>query len=1365
MKRVELRQETNVSEENEKPGNKVNPKFYICFDKVVNISYCYLAQRLLMLSGDVEINPGPPVSRDKLSSTNTRLFVSTYNVQGLGNFHKLKRVSNVLNRLPNRSSTVINLQETHLTKDTLQYHWRTGSVQSPGKSNSAGVAILYDAAFFDDVLEVRQDHEGRYCSLTATKDDCTYTFLNVYAPNDHYKSLQFFGFISEEIEYFEEKYPLTNLVISGDYNFVFSNDLDSIGRNQSKQEKKVVDFFENLSYKYNLADSFRNLNKFGGFTWGKNNPKYLRSRLDHIFVSSTLLGCLISSCVTYKVNESDHNMVISEFALDQFQYGPGIIRANSSLLEVAEIKANVEVQIVQVINDMPSNWNPHQRLDFFKYKLRSIMLLEGKKKSTRDKSRLELANHELEQLKTRLDVKLQLRHNINTLSVPVSVLDYEIDELRDAIGISESSSRDLKEEEARKLIFRSRAKWAEQGEKSNKYFLNLVKARQKKMQIRKIVSNGQTLLTQDEISKAIHEFYKNLYKKQDNLLDLDMNNEYSKGLPKLNSTDKTMLAKPLTLDELHTVLGTCSDSAPGPDGIPYEVYKNLWHISGPLILEAWDFSNKIGETSNSQKESIITLLEKKGKDKSVLENLRPISLSNCDIKLCTKALAIRTGNVLHKLVDANQAGYVPGRQVTDNIRLLEEIINNANLLQEKTYLITLDARKAFDSVDHNYLEKILGVFDFPVEYIKWIKMLYTGLSASVLVNGFTTNKFSIEQSVKQGDALSCALFILAIEPLISNINKNTNIKPTRIRNLQNNDDSVEVKSASFADDITAVTSDVNSIQLIINEYLRFSAFSGVKLNIPKTEILICGSESITESIEIRDSTNLMQIKSQNKVKICGITFSNDKIIAYNDNILQKIDKLEKQLDLWRSRSLTLQGKILIVKTFGLSQLIYSLQSTYIDIIELKRIDALIFGFIWNVKKSNPRVIGKISREVLKTDFAAGGLNAPDIFTLNDAIKYKNFVRHLSTYFHPLNIFYKNLSFNAGMNWDSHFIRDIDRKTFVSTALQTHRKIGEILNNDVKKIAIETDGIHKNYYAYVQNISLFCNRFTNVHQMQMITRLRVNAINTLGDLHQAKIGNRFPNLFFEIHQVYSTFPTEWRLLLSKTTRVHGKIDNEIPYGLNKWGKASKLSLKDIQGFLKSVVLGRNPVDIVLHKHEVRIEISETKFNPFLELRKMTKDVKIKNIQYKILHNIYPTMKHLYKWKIKSSPNCSFCSEVETLTHAIHTCPIAKDCWKKLSDILGLGMELFTFNNILLGFGSKQDIIPTHLGVKKLRSLDVIMVLLKQTLILQREEKRFLSVSEMKSIIRNRLNIVSYIGIKNGNQNEFAISWDWIRNMLL
>jgi hypothetical protein len=129
------------------------------------------------------------------------------------------------------------------------------------------------------------------------------------------------------------------------------------------------------------------------------------------------------------------------------------------------------------------------------------------------------------------------------------------------------------------------------------------------------------------------------------------------------------------------------------------------------------------------------------------------------------------------------------------------------------------------------------------------------------------------------------------------------------------------------------------VQVIISVYEKFSQISGVKLNVQKTEIVKIGDQNMhQENICIRFKSNIITITPQESVKICGITFSNNKDLAYKATITNKILKMERQLNIWRQSNLSIEGNFLLVKTFGLSQIIYSLQATYIRPEDLNKID-------------------------------------------------------------------------------------------------------------------------------------------------------------------------------------------------------------------------------------------------------------------------------------------------------------------------------------------------------------------------------------------------------------------------------------------
>jgi hypothetical protein len=138
-------------------------------------------------------------------------------------------------------------------------------------------------------------------------------------------------------------------------------------------------------------------------------------------------------------------------------------------------------------------------------------------------------------------------------------------------------------------------------------------------------------------------------------------------------------------------------------------------------------------------------------------------LSNCDAKIITKALACKVSKVLDSIIDEAQTAYVPGRSVADNLRTNFFFKTHCKMNNIDAVLISLDAKKAFDSVDHRYIEETLIAYGFGKGFIDIFKLLYKDLTARILVNGFLTEAIKIGRGVKQGDALSCAIFIICID--------------------------------------------------------------------------------------------------------------------------------------------------------------------------------------------------------------------------------------------------------------------------------------------------------------------------------------------------------------------------------------------------------------------------------------------------------------------------------------------------------------------------------------------------------------------------------------------------------------------------
>ena len=101
-----------------------------------------------------------------------------------------------------------------------------------------------------------------------------------------------------------------------------------------------------------------------------------------------------------------------------------------------------------------------------------------------------------------------------------------------------------------------------------------------------------------------------------------------------------------------------------------------------------------GQLSITQKQGIIKVIpKKKRKDKSFLENWRPLSLLNVDYKIATKVIAHRISSVLPIIVKEDQIGYVKGRYIGQNIRLITDIMKVTKLESIPGLAIFIDFKK------------------------------------------------------------------------------------------------------------------------------------------------------------------------------------------------------------------------------------------------------------------------------------------------------------------------------------------------------------------------------------------------------------------------------------------------------------------------------------------------------------------------------------------------------------------------------------------------------------------------------------------------------------------------------------------------
>ena len=263
--------------------------------------------------------------------------------------------------------------------------------------------------------------------------------------------------------------------------------------------------------------------------------------------------------------------------------------------------------------------------------------------------------------------------------------------------------------------------------------------------------NGDIIHDCDSIVKEVKHYYENLYSsREERLLHDDFDDIV---FPSLSEEEREGIEGLISLDEvLHALKGMKNDKSPGSDGFISEFFKFFFQDLGDFIVRSINFGFEKGEMS------VIRDIPKEGKDKSRLKNWRPISLLNTVYKIASCCIAEIIKTVIDKLIHEDQKGFLKGRYIGENIRLVYDTLLFAEKNHIPGLLLQADLEKAFDSVSWAFIDKCLSFFNFGNDIKRWISAFYTNIASCVSVNGKYSQWFKIYRGTRQGDPLSLLIF-------------------------------------------------------------------------------------------------------------------------------------------------------------------------------------------------------------------------------------------------------------------------------------------------------------------------------------------------------------------------------------------------------------------------------------------------------------------------------------------------------------------------------------------------------------------------------------------------------------------------------
>ena len=309
--------------------------------------------------------------------------------------------------------------------------------------------------------------------------------------------------------------------------------------------------------------------------------------------------------------------------------------------------------------------------------------------------------------------------------------------IKDIETLKKVELENLRYKKIKGCIVRSRANLVDNWEKSSKFFLNLEKRNFLNKNIPSLKDGkNNTISDSKTIMNMQKDFYQSLFSSTPTTqVEHTKYHKYLHNITKISNHTKLMKDSDIEIEELeYAIKLSKQNKAPGPDGFSNEFFKffveELKHWIPRYFREAIenDFFSEIAL------EGIITCIPKQGKLRNDLKNWRPLTLLNSIYKCYSSIIANRLKTTLPSLINEDQTGFISGRFIGENTRMIYDTIDYCETFQEGI-LIILDFSKAFDTIEWPFIDYTLNLLNFGDKFINYIKLCQRNSKSRVEQNG------------------------------------------------------------------------------------------------------------------------------------------------------------------------------------------------------------------------------------------------------------------------------------------------------------------------------------------------------------------------------------------------------------------------------------------------------------------------------------------------------------------------------------------------------------------------------------------------------------------------------------------------------
>jgi hypothetical protein len=457
--------------------------------------------------------------------------------------------------------------------------------------------------------------------------------------------------------------------------------------------------------------------------------------------------------------------------------------------------------------------------------------------------------------------------------------------------------------------------------------------------------------------------------------------------PKIEEQDSDDMAA-FMLDEknIEAVINSRQDlSANGVDGIGYRIIKGAKKEGVKFIRLLVEACMRNGKIPESWKEARTILLYKKG-DRDVIQNWRPISITNCVYRIftCLMARSWQMVNSKVQLFADSQKGFIQKTNgCSEHGIILNELLHDANRNKEALIVTAIDFTNAFGSVPHQLIMSTMQQRNFPEWTRRIVADMYNGASSVIEVQGRRSEKIPWKRGVKQGCPLSPLLFNLCLEPLLQTVG--TNLKQLgAFVGPHEAEDRIGFGIQAYADDVIVISRTTQGMKLILRKLEEFTRWSHLEVNVKKcatASYLIDSNRhrcSLAENFELNGAP-IPNLTLAESLKYLGTTVAarrTVKLEAVKTKLTEMRTRLAKIID---SPLLAVQ-KIDAIRTFLLPMLDFMLLNGDVGVKQLRELDQ-------NIRGAVDRAL-KVTGLPIECDHASwkdGGLSYPSLLDRREVL--------------------------------------------------------------------------------------------------------------------------------------------------------------------------------------------------------------------------------------------------------------------------------------------------------------------------------------------------------------------------------------------